>query len=135
MRIAPTFPPKYTAIALHLPERFELRKGDCFMKTRTWSSLILLAALAAPGCRMCCPSYDYCGPTEPGESNNECCGMQRRGSILGGMPVYTEGEYVEGETIIEETPSAPIVTPPAPIRTQPEPPMPQADRISGRRMR
>jgi hypothetical protein len=97
------------------------------MKTRTWSSLVLLAALAAPGCRMCCPSYDYCGPVEPSGSNDEHCGMERRGSILGGAPIYTEGVYVEGETIIEETP--------APIMKQPEPPMPSAVRPTVRRTR
>jgi hypothetical protein len=74
---------------------------------------------------MCCPSYDYCGPTEPGESNSEDCGMVRRGSILSGMPTYAEGEtYIEEGTEVETTPApvkapAPLVAPPDPPKLDP----------------
>jgi hypothetical protein len=44
--------------------------------------------------------------------------MARQGSILGGAPIYTEGVYVEGETIIEEAPPAPVMTQPAPPSAQ-----------------
>jgi hypothetical protein len=69
---------------------------------------------------MCCPSYDYCGPTDPGESNSESCGMARRGSLFSGVPMYTEGEtYYEDGTVGEETPvEAPLVVPPEPPKLE-----------------
>lgn len=81
------------------------------MSKRIWSSLVLTIALAAPGCRMCCPSYDYCGPLDPAESNSECCGMNRRGSAFNG--------YVDGEVIMEgvEQEQAPAA-PPEPVKKQ-----------------
>jgi hypothetical protein len=98
------------------------------MNLRACSLLLVAAALSLSGCRMCCPSYDYCGPTEPGESNDEYCGMARRGSIFSSAPVYTGGPYVEGETVLEgetivEDSSQPVAppTPPAP------PPAPKAE--------
>ena len=47
------------------------------------------------GCRMCCPSYDYTSPTDPGSCNNEYCGNERRGSIFSG---YTSGAVASDET-------------------------------------
>lgn len=103
------------------------------MTKRTWSGLLLSALLATAGCRMCCPSYDYCGPTEPGESNSECCGMVRRGSILSGVTSYAEGEtYVDEGTVIETTPES--VPEPAPLVTPPDPPKLDPNR-SARRSR
>lgn len=94
------------------------------MKTRFGLLVVVLAALTASGCKMCCPSYDYCSPTNPGAANNEWCGKERRGSIFSG---YSGGgeQVMSGETITEETPAravpqpAPeqqpnIVLPPAP---------------------
>jgi len=94
------------------------------MTSRRWSLLVVIAALSFSGCRMCCPSYDYCGPTEPGESNSEYCGMARAGSIFSNAPVYSGGEYVEGEeivdgeTIIEEQAEPVKLQPPAPPTMQ-----------------
>jgi hypothetical protein len=107
------------------------------MTKRYWSSLLLFAALAAPGCRMCCPSYDYCGPTEPGESNSEYCGMDRRGSILSGLPTYAEGAtYVDEGTIIEEYEGAqPLLSPPSPPTPMKQPAPPSLDGPSARRTR
>ena len=106
------------------------------MKTMTTLAIAALS-FGLSGCRMCCPSYDYCGPTEPGESNSECCGMHRRGSILGGAPMYAEGAtYVDEGSVIGEYDDAtpldegtPLLTPPAPPSApkapakQPSPPM------------
>lgn len=99
------------------------------MTKRIWSGWLLAALLTSAGCRMCCPSYDYCGPTEPGESNSECCGMVRRGSILSGETTYAEGAILsEGETyyedgaVIEEVPDeTPLITPPAPPKLETNP--------------
>ncbi len=102
------------------------------MSKRFWTSVVLAAALAAPGCRMCCPSYDYCGPTNPGESNSGCCGMSRRGSIFSGYS-GEEVEYVEEGTVIEEQaqpiPDPMPVAPAVPMGTQ----KPTPAKLSSRR--
>jgi len=86
------------------------------MTKQYWLGLVLLAALSASGCRMCCPSYDYCGPTEPGESNSECCGMVRRGSSLSGGQIYEEGTFYQDEGVIldEAMPQVPQQPPAVP---------------------
>jgi hypothetical protein len=94
------------------------------MTSRRWSVFVVLAALSFSGCRMCCPSYDYCSPVEPGMSNSEDCGMHRRGSIFTNAPVYQEGEFVEGETIIEEQAEPVMLQPPAPPSIPSPPPSP-----------
>jgi hypothetical protein len=81
------------------------------MKTRIGSLVVVAVALMASGCKMCCHSYDYCSPTNPGESQSEWCGKERRGSILGGY-VSSGEEIMPGETITEE-PEAPAVPTPA----------------------
>jgi hypothetical protein len=135
MRVMPTFPPKYIFADAPLPraiaaagdarsiadppsQRFPTatREGTSMSK-RIWSSLVLTIALAAPGCRMCCPSYDYCGPLDPAESNAESCGMSRRGSAFNG--------YIDGEVVVPEemehapAPAAPqSPVPPEPVKKQ-----------------
>lgn len=81
------------------------------MKTR-FGALVVLAAMSASGCKMCCPSYDYCSPTNPGAANNEWCGKERRGSIFSGYSGAGE-QVVSGETIVDES-EAPAVPQPAP---------------------
>lgn len=71
------------------------------MKTLFSFALLAAATLGSTGCRMCCPSYDYCMPTRPQESNSECCGMDRQGSAFNGAS-YQVGEYVDEGTVIEE---------------------------------
>ncbi|MGC3967114.1 MAG: hypothetical protein QM775_06995 [Pirellulales bacterium] len=81
------------------------------------------------GCRMCCPSYDYVGPTDPGTCNNEWCGNERRGSIFsgysGGMPT---GEEVIVEDAVAPQGVAPQAAPQAPA--VPKPAAPQAQPMS-----
>jgi hypothetical protein len=87
-------------------------------------TMLAIAALSfgLSGCRMCCPSYDYVGPTDPGTCNNENCGHERRGSIFsgysetvaGGEVIVEDGAVPEG-TVIESAPTPPAVPkPPAP---------------------
>lgn len=90
--------------------------------------LIALLSIAATtfglsGCRMCCPSYDYSSPTDPGSCNDEYCGNERRGSIFSG---YTSGAvasdeviYEQGEVIEEAAPSPPATPKPAPPTAKP----------------
>ena len=90
------------------------------MSKPVWFCLVLALSSAAPGCRMCCPSYDYCGPTNPGDSNSECCGMARRGSIFssyyGPDAPYAEGETIVGEgEFIEEHPALDPQVQPTPV--------------------
>lgn len=96
------------------------------MKTR-FGAFVVLAALSASGCKMCCPSYDYCSPTNPGAANNEWCGKERRGSIFSGYSGAGE-QVVRGETIMDES-EAPSVPQPAPSAeptiTLPPAPAPQ----------
>lgn len=84
------------------------------MKTRFGVLVVVLASLAASGCKMCCPSYDYCSPTNPAAANNEWCGKERRGSIFSG---YSGGgeQVMSGETITDESP-APALPSPAPAQ-------------------
>jgi len=83
------------------------------MKTRFGLLFVVSAVLTASGCKMCCPSYDYCSPTNPGAANNEWCGKERRGSIFSGYSGAGE-QVVSGETIVDENPEAPGVPQPAP---------------------
>lgn len=54
---------------------------------------------------MCCPSYDYCGPLDPAESNSESCGLARQGSAFNG---YYEGEVITSDEVEQESaPAAP----------------------------
>jgi hypothetical protein len=68
------------------------------------AALLLLSG----GCRMCCPAFDYCSPTNPHGDQSMCCDHGRRGSYFNG-DVY--GQEVVGEdTIIEGVPTeAPAV--------------------------
>lgn len=74
---------------------------------KVWSlSLVFVAALASSGCSMCCPSYDYCSPTNPGESNSVCCGRLRRGSVFGGEVIeYSDGAYPTEVQPMEDVPA------------------------------
>ena len=89
------------------------------MNARLWLGLIVVAAMNCCGCSMCCPSYDYCSPTNPGESNSICCGRSRRGSIFNGEYVEYSGEPIpadEGQQVdplpAPEAPqNAPMVQP------------------------
>lgn len=83
---------------------------------KIWIGALAVAGmtLGLSGCRMCCPSYDYTGPTDPGTCNNEWCGNERRGSIFSGYSHAASGEEViveEGEvpegTLIEPAPQPP----------------------------
>ena len=99
--------------------------------------LLALLSIAATsfglsGCRMCCPSYDYTSPTDPGTCNNEYCGNERRGSAFSG---YTNGVVASDEVIYEEgdviegaAPSAPAT--PAPETPAPKPAPPTAKPMS-----
>lgn len=97
------------------------------MKTRFGSLVVVFAALTASGCKMCCPSYDYCSPTNPGAANNEWCGKERRGSIFSNYPDAGE-QLIDGETVVEES-QAPTVPQPVPAAepsiTLPPAPPPQ----------
>ncbi|MCE9606324.1 MAG: hypothetical protein K8U03_15625 [Planctomycetia bacterium] len=86
------------------------------MKTRLGSLVVVAATILSSGCTMCCPSYDYCSPTNPGESNSELCGKERRGSVFSGYTTSGE-QVVPGETIME-SPQAPAV--PQPV-AEPQP--------------
>lgn len=94
------------------------------MKTRFGVLVVVLASLAASGCKMCCPSYDYCSPTNPGAANDEWCGKERRGSIFTSYSAAGE-QVLPGETIMDSSPAPAaaeseaeeqpnIVLPPAP---------------------
>jgi hypothetical protein len=72
------------------------------MLLRTGTILLLAATLASSGCKMCCPSYDYCGPTRPDESNSECCGMARRGSLFSGWIEGGRTTPVDEADVIEK---------------------------------
>ncbi len=87
--------------------------------------LVVVAALGFSGCRMCCPSYDFSMPVDPILSNSEDTGLVRRGSIFANAPVYQGGEYVEGETIIEEQAEPVMLAPPPPPSAPSPPPPPQ----------
>jgi hypothetical protein len=60
---------------------------------------VVLAALPAAGCRMCCPSYDYTSPTNPAESNCENAGMTRRGSAFTGYGYDDHGAYLVNDGV------------------------------------
>jgi len=98
-----------------------------FMKTRFGALVVALATLLPTGCKMCCPSYDYCSPTNPGESQSEWCGKERRGSILGGYTssgYATSSEQEQPGEAIDESPAPPEVQQPAPqLKPLANPPM------------
>src|SRR5688572_25673553 len=66
-------------------------------------SRVLSAALLllSGGCKMCCPAYDYCSPTNPQGDHSMCCDHGRRGSYFNGDSGYY-GEQVLGEEIVGE---------------------------------
>ena len=66
------------------------------MSLRHQSGWLLAVLLGTAGCRVCCPSYDYCNPTGPFDTNSECCGHARRGSV------FSSSEYVDGATYVED---------------------------------
>ncbi len=74
------------------------------------------------GCRMCCPSYDYTSPTDPGSCNNEYCGNERRGSIFSG---YTGGAVASDEIIYEQSDVIEGAAPSTPTTPKPEAPVPK----------
>jgi hypothetical protein len=87
------------------------------------AALLLLSG----GCRMCCPAYDYCSPTNPHGDNSWCCDHGRRGSYFNGG--YYGEEVVGQETIVEGAPAqaAPVeqnldeAAPPAVPNVEPAP--------------
>ena len=97
------------------------------MTKRFWLSTVLVTAIVASGCRMCCPSYDYCNPTNPGESQSISCGMVRQGSSLSGgayggeQVVYEEGTVIEGEPQLAPPNTAPEPDAAPEMKTTPKP--------------
>jgi hypothetical protein len=65
------------------------------------AALLLLSG----GCRMCCPAYDYCSPTNPHGDNSWCCDHGRRGSYFNGDGGYYGEQVVGEETSIEGAPN------------------------------
>lgn len=103
------------------------------MKRVMGIGLLSLATLGSTGCRMCCPSYDYCMPTRPQESNSECCGMQRQGSAFNGV-AYESGEYIEEGTVIEADAPMPMARASRGTPT-PAPSIPRVSRSAARPQR
>jgi len=112
------------------------------MKLSVGRVLSAALLLLSGGCKMCCPAYDYCSPTNPQGDQTMCCDHGRRGSYFNGDS-GSYGEQVVGEeTIVEEgvingapqnAPGAPMeqnlqeVAPPpgvnpAPLPVNPAPP-------------
>jgi hypothetical protein len=52
--------------------------------------------LFAGGCRMCCPGYDYCSPTNSHGDQSMCCDHGRRGSYFNSDGGFY-GDQVVGE--------------------------------------
>jgi hypothetical protein len=76
-----------------------LGRGAC-------AALLLLSG----GCRMCCPAYDYCSPTNPHGEQSWCCDHGRRGSYFSGDAGFYDEQAVGGEVIMEGEPTqAPAV--------------------------
>jgi hypothetical protein len=67
-------------------------------------SRILSAALLllSGGCKMCCPAYDYCSPTNPQGDQTMCCDHGRRGSYFNGDSGYYGEQVVGQETVVEQ---------------------------------
>jgi len=95
------------------------------------AALLLLSG----GCRMCCPAFDYCSPTNPHGDQSMCCDHGRRGSYFNGDGGYYGEQVVGEETIVEGAPAEavpmdqniqdalpPAANPPANVVPAPAPP-------------
>jgi hypothetical protein len=92
-----------------------------------FAALMLLSG----GCRMCCPAYDYCSPTNPHGDQSWCCDHGRRGSYFSGDAAYYGEQVVGEETVVEgapqQAPAAPMneniqdTLPPVPANVNPAP--------------
>ena len=66
------------------------------------AALLLLSG----GCKMCCPAYDYCSPTNPQGDHSMCCDHGRRGSYFSGDGGYYAEQVVGQETAVDGAPQA-----------------------------